>query len=142
MTWGRLGLASVFAAVAAVTVVALAVLGRGAPPVAAVDQQYVTKCQNGTAVPDHMNNPGLVQDCANLLAACAMFNSASNMRDPLDWAESKSIYEWEGITTAGSPARVTKIELPANYTAVGRLRGRIPPEIGNLSELTVPQLSS
>ena len=130
MTSGRLGLAWVFAAVAVGTLVALAVLGRGAPPVAAVDEQLVTDCKTLGAVSDPDNNSGLVNDCANLLASKPILQGDSgNFRGPLNWAANKPMAEWQSHHPEwdSSPRHG---DLPAERTAGGLVPGQNPRRVG------------
>ena len=84
-------------------------------------------CSDGVAVPSPSDNPGLVSDCRNLLAAQdALRGSAS-----LNWSEDKSITIWQGVSVAGSPSRVTGLDLRSSG-----LTGTIPAQLGNLSGLT------
>ena len=58
---------------------------------------------------DASNNPGLVSDCDTLLAARdTLAGSAA-----LNWSAGTPIDQWEGITAAGSPRRVTDLNLLA-----------------------------
>ena len=122
-------------------------------------------CEQGAAVPSPSDNPGLVSDCAVLLAA----KDALRGTDPLNWSADRAITSWEGITVSGSPGRVTRLVLDRNTSprqygrritltgtipaALGglsqmerltltrhELTGPIPAELGNLSELTDLQL--
>ena len=60
-------------------------------------------CTNGTAVTTPNDNRGLVQDCETLLAAKDGLRGTAT----LDWATSTAVSSWEGITTGGTPSRVT-----------------------------------
>ena len=83
-------------------------------------------CSNGVVIPDPAAEPGLVADCEALLEG----------RDSLapdvflDWHEGLPIREWEGVTVAGEPARVTEVVL----RGFG-LRGVIPQSFGKLEHL-------
>ena len=75
---------------------------------------------------DASNNPGLVSDCDTLLAARdTLAGSAA-----LNWSAGTPIDQWEGITVAGSPRRVTELRLLAKG-----LTGEIPKELGSLANL-------
>ena len=76
--------------------------------------------------------PGLESDCDTLLGMRdSLMGSGS-----LNWAPYRSIAEWEGVTVAGAPQRVTELSL----TGKG-LTGEIPAALGDLSSLTVLSLS-
>ena len=79
------------------------------------------------------DNPGLRADCALLLAARDIL--AGNAR--LNWSEHIPIEFWHGVTIGGSQERVTGLEL----SKFG-LNGRIPPELGRLSQLVKLDLSN
>ena len=87
----------------------------------------------GLAVPDQGDNPGLMRDCMALLAAKDTLAGTAT----LDWSVDSAITDWEGVTVAGTPSRVTKVLL-SNES----LSGSIPVELGDLSELTHLNLSS
>ena len=93
----------------------------------------VPNCSNGTAVTDPEENRGLVSDCEALLESKDALRGAAG----LDWAATSAITGWEGITTSGTPSRVTKLELSSKS-----LDGAISPELGTLFELTVLELSN
>ena len=112
-------------------------------------------CDDGVAVPDPENNPGLVADCKALLAARDKL--AGNVY--LDWDAEAAISSWEGVSISGSPARVSFLRLdsrqltgtlPAELGQLtglqalwlqdNQLTGKIPPEFGQLSELQVLHL--
>ena len=86
----------------------------------------------GLAVPDQANNPGLMRDCMTLLAAKDTLRGTAT----LNWSVDTAIATWDGVTTSGTPNRVTKLLLPTKS-----LSGRIPAELGRLSELTHLDLS-
>ena len=79
-------------------------------------------CENGAVVPNPEANPGLVRDCAYLLTAEDALAGVAT----LDWGAGTPIGEWEG----GTPGRVRKLELASRG-----LSGRIPAELGGLTEL-------
>ena len=87
----------------------------------------------GLAVPDQAENPGLMRDCQALLAASdALRGDAS-----LNWSVSTAISGWDGVTTGGTPSRVTELELSGES-----LSGSIPPALGTFFELTTLDLST
>ena len=89
-------------------------------------------CDDGIAVADPENNPGLVADCKALLAARDKL--AGN--DSLNWNADFVIEAWHGITVSGSPRRVTQLLIsPLDIS------GEIPAELGQLSHLTYLFLS-
>ena len=90
-------------------------------------------CANGTAVTDPGENRGLVHDCEALLDAKDTLRGTAT----LDWAADSAITGWEGITTGGTPSRVTELDLSSES-----LSGSIPAGLGNLFELTSLDLSS
>ena len=90
-------------------------------------------CTNGTAVATPNDNRGLVRDCETLLAAKDALRGTAT----LDWATGTAIGSWEGITTGGTPSRVTELDLASES-----LTGSIPTEVGQLFELTTLDLSS
>ena len=125
-----------------------AILAAGSSPLLA--------CDDGVAVPDPENNPGLVTDCKALLDARDKL--AGNVY--LDWDAEAAISSWEGVSISGSPARVSLLRLdsrqltgtlPAELGQLtglqalwlqdNQLTGKIPPELGQLSELQVLHLS-
>ena len=77
-------------------------------------------------------NPGLLRDCAALLAARDVLTGG----DALNWSESTPLASWRGVTLIEAPARVGELDL----TGVD-LRGGIPPALGALSVLRVLRLS-
>ena len=87
----------------------------------------VVTCDSGIAVPDPTTNTELVEDCKTLLT----FKDTLAGTATLNWSAGRPITAWTGITTAGTPQRVTKLEL-----ANSSLSGTLPPELGDLTALT------
>ena len=83
-------------------------------------------CENGTAVPNPADNPGLVSDCVALITAKRAFVSDV----PLNWEAGRPITEWEGVSIGGEPGRVHGLSLEGRGLA-----GHIPPGLGGLTEL-------
>ncbi len=83
-------------------------------------------CTAGFVVPAPDANPGLVRDCATLLAArAALFGGRL-----VNWGSGSPLDQWEGVTLAGAPPRVTGLDLYRK-----KLSGTIPPELGALDHL-------
>ena len=78
------------------------------------------------------DNPGLLRDCAALLAARDVLAGGA----ALNWNESTPLASWTGVTLIEAPARVGELDLREMD-----LRGRIPPELGGLSVLRVLRLT-
>ena len=99
-----------------------------APP--AIPAQYTEQCSNGVAVPNPLDNPDLVSDCAALLASKDTLEGAG--RDILNWSANRAISDWDGLHVAEN--RV--LELTTSVSRVNLcLTGTIPPELGNLDRL-------
>ena len=94
-------------------------IGRAAP----VDAD----CSSGIAVDDPDENAGLVSDCEALLAVRDRLAGTAI----LNWSSDIPMEEWYGIGIVGSPERVDWIDIERFG-----LSGDIPPELGNLSELS------
>ena len=73
-------------------------------------------------------NPGLLADREHLLALRDVFEGGAT---ELDWSPSRATEDWEGVTVAGTPPRVTGLELSERG-----LTGEIWGYLGDLSELT------
>ena len=99
----------------------------------AISAQQTSVCATGGAVPDPDDNPGLVSDCATLLAARDTLSGTAT----LNWATDTSITQWEGVGLGGTPRRVTRLNLDGKD-----LSGMIPPVLGRLSMLTYLNLRS
>lgn len=95
--------------------------------------QFTAQCSNGIAVFDPANNPGLVADCAILLAAKDTLIGDNGNADALDWSADIGIHRWYGVDIGFDDAlkfRVTELEIWRN-----ELSGTIPPELGSLANL-------
>ena len=79
----------------------------------------------------YADNAGLSQDCETLLA----------LRDKLggdaflNWHNSIPMARWQGVTIEGNPPRVHGLHIPIASGASPVLKGVLPSELGNLSEL-------
>ena len=79
----------------------------------------------GAAVTDK-SNTGLVSDCNALLVGRDTLRGTVS----LNWAPDTPITQWDGLSTEGTPRRVTSLKVQNR-----QLDGRIPAEIGSLDEL-------
>ena len=93
----------------------------------------VPTCANGTVITNPGSNRGLVSDCELLLSA----KDALRGTAALNWSADSAITGWDGITTGGTPSRVTKVLLSSKS-----LSGSIPVSLGSLFELTHLNLSN
>ena len=87
----------------------------------------------GLAVPNQTSNPDMMRDCMALLAVKDTLRGSA----ALNWSVDTAIANWDGVTTNGTPSRVTKLLLESKS-----LSGSIPGELGDLSGLTHLNLSS
>ena len=88
-------------------------------------------CSQG-AVANPSANPDLVTDCEALLELKNTLRGTAT----LNWNATSTISTWDGVTTGGTPSRVTRLEL-----ANEGLDGSIPGDLGRLSGLTHLDLS-
>ena len=79
-----------------------------------------------TAAPDQADNPGLMRDCINLLAAKDTLRGTAT----LNWSVDTAITSWDGVRVKGSPGRVTELLLVSKS-----LTGTIPPDLSRLDGL-------
>ncbi|MCY3896725.1 MAG: cadherin domain-containing protein, partial [Chloroflexi bacterium] len=89
-------------------------------------------CTNGTVIPNPADNRELVTDCETLLAVGPTLRGSA----ALNWSTDTALTSWTGVTTGGTPTRVTGLNLASQS-----LRGSIPSEIGHLFGLTTLNLS-
>ena len=139
------------AALVAVMAVSLLTACAGQP-----SSQFTAQCSDDIPVPNPANSPGLVSDCATLLAIESTLEGTDG---DLNWSPSIQISEWDGV--AISDNRVTSLslerrnlngEIPSDlgnldnlmelHLNVNQLTGEIPPELGNLANLTELTLSA
>ena len=90
-------------------------------------------CANGTVIANPRSQALLVADCRALLAVQA---GLEGDYDALNWSDATALAAWAGVTTGGTPSRVTGLEL----LDVG-LEGTIPSALGRLTGLTTLDLS-
>ena len=106
------------------------------PPAGPVD---VAGCAAGTAVPRPEANPGLVQDCETLLIVQAQLVGVGG----LGWTTDRPLKDWDGVLL-GDP-RLGVYQPPLHVRRLmlrGRgLRGEIPPELTQLTQLAWLDLS-
>ena len=93
-----------------------------APPAA------VMECAGSAAA----STSSLVHDCQHLLDAESTLAGTA----ALNWATNLAISSWDGITTSGTPERITGLDLSDES-----LTGTIPAGLGELFELTTLDLS-
>ena len=79
-----------------------------------------------SAAPDQADNPGLMRDCINLLAAKDALRGTAT----LNWSVDNAITSWDGVKVSGSPGRVTELNLSSKD-----LTGTIPPDLRRLDGL-------
>ena len=89
-------------------------------------------CTNGTVIASPADNRELVTDCETLLAVGPTLRGSA----ALNWSTGTAMSSWTGVTTGGTPTRVTGLNLASTS-----LSGRIPAEIGRLFALTTLDLS-
>ena len=98
-------------------------------------------CANGTVIDDPRSHAALVGDCRVLLAALEVLEGDASLEieggGTLDWSDLRALAQWEGVTTGGTPRRVTGLEL-----ADKSLGGEIPSGLGSLTALTTLDLSA
>lgn len=103
--------------------------------------QFTAQCSNGIAVHDPADNPGLVADCAILLAAKDTLIGDNENTDALNWSADIGIHRWNDVRIGrlndASEFRVTALMLWRD-----KLSGTIPPELGSLASLRRLELES
>lgn len=125
------GLAGAVGLVAAALVAAVVLT---APSEGGIAEAADDVCVTGGAIPEYIarSDPGLVADCAALLALRDELRGTAE----LNWSASLLISKWQGVTMAGRPLRVTLLRL--NNTG---LNGVVPAGLGELSGMIYLDLS-
>ncbi len=96
------------------------------------DATATALCGNGTVITNPSANPGLVSDCATLLELKDELRGTGT----LNWSADIAMSDWAGLTIAGTPLRVTEIDLDQSG-----LNGTIPARLGDLRALQELNLS-
>ena len=103
-----------------------------------IPAQYTEQCSNGIAVLYPERNPGLLSDCASLLAAKDALEGEDDWRLG-GWSANSPIHSWRGvfigISEDNATYRVTHLRLNNPSTWSAGLTGTLPPELGNLTSL-------
>ncbi len=89
-------------------------------------------CRPQAGLPADWLGPGLLQDCAILLAARKALAGAGH----LPWFRDEHLSVWQGVVLGGEPPRVVALALQG----MG-LSGQIPAELGGLERLVVLNLA-
>lgn len=97
------------------------------------DPDHLRACRKSGTVPDAASNPGLVDDCAALLA---LWTSGSDA-EYANWSTPRPLGEWDGVGLGGSPPRVRELRLTD-----ARLGGRDARALRWLTELRRLELSN
>ena len=96
-------------------------------------------CANGTVVADPRDHAALVGDCRVLLAALEGLEGDGGREiqggGSLNWSETLALASWEGVSSSGTPSRVTGLDLSDKS-----LGGTIPTGLGGLTALTTLDL--
>ena len=94
-------------------------------------------CRAGVVVPAPAQHPGLVADCAVLVALRpVLFGRAAT-----NWTANTPLGVWEGVVMGGSPPRVRELVLEAGAIGTFDHGGRLPPGIAELTALERLELS-
>ena len=89
----------------------------------------VYACDKDTAVTNPGTNRGLVRDCSALLDGKDTLRGGA----ALNWGVDTAVTGWDGISTGGTPSRVTKVELSSEG-----LSGSIPAGAGKIARIDPP----
>ena len=92
----------------------------------------IIKAPCASAAPDQADNPAFMRDCVRLVALKDTLRGTAT----LNWDLDTPIASWTGVTSAGTPQRVTKLILPNSS-----LNGSIPWELHQLLAITHLNLS-
>ena len=121
------------AIVAAVVVLLVALLGDADDDHLVLSPTAVVSCDSGVAVPNPTTSTELVEDCESLLEAKDRLAGTAT----LNWSAGRAMTTWTGVSVAGTPQRVTKLEL-----ADSSLTGETPAALGDLTGLTELRLNN
>ena len=99
-----------------------------------IPAQYTEQCSNGIALLYPERNPGLLSDCATLLAAKDALEGEGDRQ--LNWSANTLIHSWEGISVGISDDNATYRVIDLRLHGYG-LAGTLPPELSNLASLRV-----
>ena len=99
----------------ATVAIAIVLLAVGAGFASSVVLATEDTCASMGAVADPANNPGLVSDCAALLAVRDTLVGTAT----LNWAAETPIADWDGVTVSGTPLRVTQVDSAREATDWG-----------------------
>ena len=104
----------------------------------------LSQCTGGSYVSDPGNNPGLVGDCRVLIGFANLQVQSGDLPENhalRQWGlgDQALMALWNGIEISGG--RVTAVRLSGTSEQPGPLKGYIPPELGQLNDLTVLDLS-
>ncbi len=95
-------------------------------------------CSSDAVILDQ-NNIALRLDCEALWASRTVLDPTDEVLT--NWDASTALESWTGVTLGGSPLRVIKLVLVGQFVHGGSaLKGTIPAQLGNLSELTLLDL--
>ena len=97
-----------------------------------IPAQYTEQCSNGIALLYPERNPGLLSDCAALLAAKDALEGEGGRQ--LNWSANTLIHSWDGVSVDISDDNATYRVLYLRLGGYG-LAGTLPPELGNLANL-------
>ena len=132
LLWAGTALGGI-AVVTVVVVLLVAFLGDADDERMVLPPAAVGSCDSGVAVPDPATSTELVEDCESLMKAKDRLAGTAT----LNWSVGRAMTNWEGVTVAGTPQRVTQLEL-ADSGLTGELTGLL----GNLTGLTHLRLNA
>ena len=89
-------------------------------------------CSSGVAIEDPATRADLEANCAVLLRARDELAGTAS----LNWSAARPMAEWDGVTTGGSPERVTELRLAGRS-----LDGTLPAGLSDLAGLTALDVS-
>ena len=96
----------------------------------------IAACSDGRLVSNPRKNLGLVQDCETLIG---IRDTLAGENVVLSWSADVPMANWREVGVKGDPPRVRTL---ASVLGSKKLRGSIPPEVANLTELEALELLS